>query len=113
MSYYTKFEISFSGKKERIEQAFQYMKEHIASIFASMDANEILNGESIYFSEKWDSWRVDMKDVSENFPDVKIEIEGEGEDEDDWWFAVVYGGEIKVAYAEITSPRDVWEQVYI
>lgn len=110
MSYYTIFEISFSGKTERIEQAFQYMKGHIASIFGNMDANEILNGESLYFNEKWDSWRIDMKDVSKNFPDVRIEIEGKGED---WWFAVVYGGKIKVAYAEITSPRDIWNQVYI
>lgn len=112
MGYYTSFEVSFSGKTERIEQTFQYMKEHITSIFGNMDANEILNGESIYFNEKWESWRVDMKDVSENFPDVKIEIEGEGEDEDDWWFAVVYGGKVKVAYAEITSPQDIWHQTY-
>lgn len=87
MGYYTRYDISDNPQtvQEAIEEKSQYS-------FYSGQTDEV----------KWYDWQEHCKEVSKNFPNLVVKVEGAGEEQGDQWKAYIKNGKIQIAKAVVT-----------
>lgn len=87
MGYYTRYDISENPQtvQDAIEQKSQYN-------FYSGQSDKV----------KWYDWQKDCLEVSKDFPNLVIKIEGGGEEQGDQWKAYIKDGKIQIAKAIVT-----------
>lgn len=87
MGYYTKYDIS--DNPETVQEAIQEKSQY-----------------SFYYGRtdevKWYNWQKDCLEVSKDFPNLVISIEGIGEEEGDHWKAYIKDGKIQMTKALVT-----------
>lgn len=117
MGYYTNFEFSMCGEKDRVIAAFKRIEEltdNLITWACGEDIlDEILNGNTAYFEAKWYKSKEDIAKVAKEFPDVSFTLEGQGEDREDWWVIEVKNGKAYIGYCMLISPyeSDNWEDI--
>jgi uncharacterized protein YtpQ (UPF0354 family) len=87
MGYYTRYDISDNPQtvQQAIEEKSQYH-------FYSGQTDTV----------KWYDWQEHCKEVSKNFPNLVIKVEGDGEEQGDQWKAYIKNGKIQIAKAVVT-----------
>lgn len=99
MGYYTSYVVDVSSiPEEKVDAVYKHLSN--LDVFDTLDAyKNTING---YSYSKWYEWENDMLSLSEEFPDVFIEIEGDGEDSDDFWKCYIKDGAQQLCPATIT-----------
>lgn len=87
MGYYTTFDISDNPEvvQEVIEAKSQYS-------FYGGQASDV----------KWYDWKDHCLEVSKDFPNLVINVEGDGEEQGDQWKAYFKNGKVQVCKAIVT-----------
>ncbi len=102
MGYYTAWsmwplEVNRPDEHWYFEQAVEYLRKE------SEEAKYALEPDGSYCQEaKWYEWAVDMKAMSERFPDMVFVLQAHGEDDDGWWMEYWKGGKVQHEDAVIT-----------
>lgn len=86
MGYYPRYDIS--NNPETVQQAI----EDLSSYTFYNGVNDI----------KWYDWKEHCLQVSKDFPNLVINIEGEGEESGDHWKAYIKDGKIQICKAVVT-----------
>ena len=87
MGYYTRYDIS--DNPETVQQAIEDISQYS---FYSGQTDTV----------KWYDWQEHCKEVSKNFPNLVIKVEGDGEEQGDQWKAYIKNGKIQIAKAVVT-----------
>jgi hypothetical protein len=87
MGYYTRYDIS--DNPETVQQAIEDISQYS---FYSGQTDAV----------KWYDWQKHCKEVSKNFPNLVIKVEGDGEEQGDQWKAYIKNGKIQIAKAVVT-----------
>lgn len=106
MGYYTNFDLTVSGFKEKEHKEYFEFKLYKRNEFWT--TQWVDQGDSLtkYLdSAKWYSWRKDLEDFSKEFPKLLFEVEGEGEESGDIWKARIKNGKVEIVKAEIVFPE--------
>ena len=82
--------------KGSIEALSEKLKEFMDDIWENSCTN--LGG---HYYGRWYEWEVDLANLSSEFPEIFITVDGSGEDAYDWWRAYVKDGSIQVTHAKI------------
>lgn len=87
MGYYTRYDIS--DNPETVQQAIEDISQYS---FYSGQTDTV----------KWYDWQEHCKEVSKNFPNLVIKVEGDGEEQGDQWKAYIKNGKIQITKAVVT-----------
>lgn len=87
MGYYTRYDISENPQtvQQAIEEKSQYS-------FYGGQTDTV----------KWYDWKEHCLEVSKDFPNLVIKVEGDGEEQGDQWKAYIKNGKIQIAKAVVT-----------
>lgn len=96
MGYYTDYTLETRG--ETATEAFDCIQEISGYGWAGDELHQV----------KWYDWRDDLKNASNNYPEVLFILEGVGEEYPDIWTAYAKGGEIDVVPATISFDVPEW-----
>lgn len=78
-----------------------YRNKNDGSEYVITNIEDEINSCILYDSMKWYEYYDDMKNMSQNFPEVIFHLEGDGEDPDDLWVADFMNGVGQIRNATI------------
>ena len=90
MGYYTMFELSMEGEKEKVEKAESDFKK----LYKKGYLDTLVN--CGYDELKWYDWETDVQKVARKNPDVLIILYGDGDSCDDNWQMRAKGKEYEI-----------------
>ena len=93
MGYLTCFDF------ELLEGSEDKFQDFLKELSIESKYSEIKNG--YLYDAKWYDWERDLIQVSSEFPEVFITVDGDGEESDDIWRAFIKDGAIQFAAARI------------
>jgi len=91
MGYMTNFSLSVSKYSEELEKKFD--------TFSDGDFSDLLNG--MTYEMRWCSHEGDMKQISNEFPDILFTLNGRGEEDEDIWVKYFKNGKMQTCFATI------------
>lgn len=108
MGYYTKFDLTVIESRSDAFESNRFYEDGMAGKhFGQYDLDF---NSSNWDNMKWYSWPDDMKNLSQEYPNVVFRLSGEGEESGDLWVAYFMNGDMQETKANITFEEPDWSK---
>jgi len=110
MGYYTNYTLNADGFDDKEAAEFFEFKLLKLSQYSGWEVNieKTVSGYSVEAAindVKWYDWQSNLEQLTEQYPQITITVDGVGEEPGDIWRARVQNGETKRAKATISFPE--------